>query len=119
MPSLAGERDGIDEGNDKRPKPVHLLSRTRKPLVVAGAALAVMALGATSAQAAEKCHAGAYAEVYSDRVERICWAALPSGTGCGYGPRLSQRPTVGQTSALRTGAAQHPDGELGHVRPGH
>lgn len=53
-------------------KPVHLLSRTRKPLVVAGAALAVMAFGATSAQAAEKCHAGAYAEVYPDRVERIC-----------------------------------------------
>ena len=53
-------------------KPVHTLSRTRKPLVVAGAVLAVMTFGATSAQAAEVKHAGAKAEVYSDRVEKIC-----------------------------------------------
>lgn len=53
-------------------KPVRRLSRARKPLVLAGAALAAMAFSATSAQAASGSYAGAYAEVYSDRVERIC-----------------------------------------------
>ncbi|MGH3807005.1 MAG: hypothetical protein ACRDRU_10305 [Pseudonocardiaceae bacterium] len=53
-------------------KPVHMLSRTRKPLVVAGAVLAVMAFGATSAQATVAQHKGAKAEVYRDRVEQIC-----------------------------------------------
>lgn len=53
-------------------KPVHMLSRTRKPLVVAGAVLVVMAFSATSAQATTKNYKGAFAEVNPDRVERIC-----------------------------------------------
>lgn len=53
-------------------KPVRMLSRTRKPLIVAGAALAVTAFSATSAQAAEVKHEGARAVVYPDRVEKIC-----------------------------------------------
>ena len=54
-------------------KPVRKLSRTiRKPLGVVGAALALMALSAPGAYAAEGSYAGAYAVVYSDGVEKIC-----------------------------------------------
>lgn len=60
------------KGSNEMSKPVHMLSRTRKPLVVAGAVLVVMAFSATSAQATTKAHKGAFAEVYTNRVQQIC-----------------------------------------------
>lgn len=53
-------------------KPVHMLSRTQKAMVVVGAALAAMAFSAMSAQATETTYKGVRAEVYSDRVQKIC-----------------------------------------------